>query len=401
MASMDKTLGRLSAATTLVLMAGLIGALFLPVRHGGPARAPAGPGVHVSKPGAAKSPAQPDKMVPEPAAPAGEAASSAPVEETTWSDAELNAGLRACVELLAPVSAEIALDEPMRKGQCGTPAPLRLRSVGSASKVTFDPPPQMNCKLAAAVARWVEDVLQPTAREMLGARVTRILGASSYSCRNIYHRAVAPLSEHATGNAVDISAFVTADGRTIRVSQGWGPTERDIAAAKRKAAVAAAGKVSGGKNSHPEEAEKAGDAKSGSDKSAEKAGNASVVKAGLTTEKTSPAVATTGALTAAKTTEAAFLRRLHSGACTVFGTVLGPEANEAHRDHFHLDMRIARAARSATEGRRARSPANPVSRETWVKHGFAKPPKPGAPCRHCRRPNIPVRSLTPARPRCH
>jgi hypothetical protein len=36
--------------------------------------------------------------------------------------------------------------------------------------------------------------------------------------------------------------------------------------------------------------------------------------------------------------EAQFLRRLHKGACGPFGTVLGPEANEAHRDHFHLDL---------------------------------------------------------------
>jgi len=40
----------------------------------------------------------------------------------------------------------------------------------------------------------------------------------------------------------------------------------------------------------------------------------------------------------AKSAEAQFLRRLHKGACGVFGTVLGPEANEAHRDHFHFDL---------------------------------------------------------------
>lgn len=33
-----------------------------------------------------------------------------------------------------------------------------------------------------------------------------------------------------------------------------------------------------------------------------------------------------------------FLREVHEAACGTFGTVLGPEANEAHRDHFHLDM---------------------------------------------------------------
>ena len=33
-----------------------------------------------------------------------------------------------------------------------------------------------------------------------------------------------------------------------------------------------------------------------------------------------------------------FLREIHAKACERFGTVLGPEANEAHRDHFHVDM---------------------------------------------------------------
>ena len=33
-----------------------------------------------------------------------------------------------------------------------------------------------------------------------------------------------------------------------------------------------------------------------------------------------------------------FLRDIHASACKVFGTVLGPEANNAHRNHFHVDM---------------------------------------------------------------
>jgi hypothetical protein len=38
------------------------------------------------------------------------------------------------------------------------------------------------------------------------------------------------------------------------------------------------------------------------------------------------------------TPESRFLKEIHAGACKIFGTVLGPEANAAHRDHFHLDM---------------------------------------------------------------
>lgn len=33
-----------------------------------------------------------------------------------------------------------------------------------------------------------------------------------------------------------------------------------------------------------------------------------------------------------------FLRQVRDGACTQFNTVLGPEYNAAHRNHFHVDM---------------------------------------------------------------
>lgn len=36
--------------------------------------------------------------------------------------------------------------------------------------------------------------------------------------------------------------------------------------------------------------------------------------------------------------EARFLREVRDGACDVFATVLSPEYNAAHRDHFHLDQ---------------------------------------------------------------
>lgn len=36
--------------------------------------------------------------------------------------------------------------------------------------------------------------------------------------------------------------------------------------------------------------------------------------------------------------EAAFLRDVHDGACEIFTTVLGPDHDAFHRDHFHLDL---------------------------------------------------------------
>ncbi len=35
---------------------------------------------------------------------------------------------------------------------------------------------------------------------------------------------------------------------------------------------------------------------------------------------------------------ARFLRDAHTSACRIFGTVLGPEANKAHSNHFHIAM---------------------------------------------------------------
>jgi hypothetical protein len=39
-----------------------------------------------------------------------------------------------------------------------------------------------------------------------------------------------------------------------------------------------------------------------------------------------------------------FVRMVHDDACHTFGTVLGPAANEAHKNHFHLDMKARRHA---------------------------------------------------------
>jgi hypothetical protein len=339
MASTDKALGRLSDWTTLAMLAG-IAALPPLIEHKidqrpravAPrviARSAPAPAPTASAPAPASA-----HVTPPPAAPAA-TPPAAPVPDV-WTEAEQAAGLRECLRLLAPVAAEVTLEEPMKHGQCGTSAPLVLHSIGSAAKVEFSPAPTMNCRLAAQLARWIDAVLQPAAREVLGARVTRIVGASSYSCRNIYNKPNLPLSQHATGSAVDIAGFVTADGRSISVAKGWGPTERDIVAAQEKAAKAAKADAKSKDQKEPAEGSAAAD-----EGTAEKSrdGEAKVHKAGFKAERASVVAAAAIGVTAAKTSEAAFLKRLHHGACSVFGTVLGPEANDAHRDHFHLDVK--------------------------------------------------------------
>jgi hypothetical protein len=381
MASTDKLLGRFSVCATLIAVAGVVVLPFLPGRDGrrveampmlrkpavdvrlsseAPTEPPAvkvlPPLVSAPQVSAPEAPvphvSAPQVSAPHDSAPtAPDGAALPPPEPDVWTDAQQVAELRKCLRLLAPIAAQIEIEEPMKKGACGTPVPIRLRSIGTTDKVVLPSSPNMNCQLAAGLVRWVDTVLQPAAREVLGSRITRIVGAAAYSCRNVYHDPKGPLSEHATGNAIDISGFVTADGRTISVKKGWGPTERDIIAAEKKRqeqeerAKAAKAKAKAKKDGAAETVATDPAPEDGVSKTAPEGKGSSVHKAGFTTEavKRSPTTDASPALSPAKTVEAAFLRRLHEGACGVFGTALGPEANEAHRDHFHFDMKARRS----------------------------------------------------------
>jgi hypothetical protein len=79
----------------------------------------------------------------------------------------------------------------------------------------------MRCPLARAFAGWVREAVQPEAGRILGSPVRRIESFGTYACRPVNSQAGARLSEHGFANAVDVAAFVLADGRRVTVEQGW------------------------------------------------------------------------------------------------------------------------------------------------------------------------------------
>ena len=79
----------------------------------------------------------------------------------------------------------------------------------------------LTCPLARSFAEWTRAAVQPAARAWLGGEVVRIESFGSYSCRPVNGQAGNRLSEHGRANAVDIAAFVLADGRRITVLDGW------------------------------------------------------------------------------------------------------------------------------------------------------------------------------------
>lgn len=265
-----------------------------------------------------KPPQKPSDAAASPPVPANAPAS--PDAAPVWSEDVIRSAREECAVLMGNLAAEWSAAAPMRTTSCGAPGPIVLRSVG-AQKVTLAPAAMTNCSTAAALSRWMEQHVQPAAMKHFGARVAHVAVAASYECRNRYGQAQAPLSEHALANALDLSGFKLTDGRTVNVLGGWGPTARSTQVAAGSPASA-----------------KAVDPKAPA-KPPQGAGRMGLgTQSGGVAKSEAPSAAQNGPRSA----EADFLRSVHASACTVFGTVLGPEANEAHRDHFHLDMKYRR-----------------------------------------------------------
>jgi len=81
--------------------------------------------------------------------------------------------------------------------------------------------PATTCAIGAALVLWLRQGIQPAAEELLGTGVARIEHFGAFSCRRLYGRGSGRWSEHATGNAIDLAAFVLEDGRRISVLRDW------------------------------------------------------------------------------------------------------------------------------------------------------------------------------------
>ena len=218
------------------------------------------------------------------------------VPSNPWSDAEVAAAKAKCTETLSGIGLDFEPLPPIKQGLCGTPAPILLRSLGrdADAEVEIDPPATVSCELAKALSDWVDD-LQRDAEALLGSTVVK-LRASSYVCRNVYNHADPPLSQHALANALDLSELVLASGEHITVREDWHQRYANAELPRRNP---------------------------------------------LHLTNASSSLQTVVASLQGKS---AFIQSAHESACRIFGTVLGPRANRAHHDHFHLDMKERRAS---------------------------------------------------------
>ena len=145
---------------------------------------------------------------------------------------------------------------------CSTIGTVRLTSLRSDdAHLQLSNLGPVTCPLADTLAGWARFGVDRAARQILGSPLVRIETMGSYACRKV--AGSERRSAHATASAIDVAAFILADGRRIGVGEHW----QGGTAAERR-----------------------------------------------------------------------FLAVVHQSACKRFGTVLGPEYNLAHRDHFHVEL---------------------------------------------------------------
>ena len=170
---------------------------------------------------------------------------------------------QACLASLGRTNASFTpLPDQYFGAGCSTLNTVRLVSLsGDGARFGVTNLGPVACPLAETFAAWARFGVDRAARQIMGSPLVRIETMGSYNCRTI--AGSSRLSAHATANAIDVSAFVLADGRRISVRGDW--------------------------------------------------------YAGAPQTR-------------------AFLQTVHASACKRFGTVLGPEYNAAHHDHFHVEL---------------------------------------------------------------
>ncbi len=138
---------------------------------------------------------------------------------TRWEP--ISPAARQCLSQLGTTKASFTpLPSRYFSAGCNQVNTVRLASLRSDDgKMQLENLGPVTCPMANTFAAWARYGVDRAARQMLGSELVRIETMGSYSCRSV--AGTDRLSAHATAGAIDVSAFVLADGRRISVQQDW------------------------------------------------------------------------------------------------------------------------------------------------------------------------------------
>ncbi|WP_425079481.1 extensin family protein [Ruegeria denitrificans] len=82
---------------------------------------------------------------------------------------------------------------------------------------------ETSCATALRLTMWEHHVVQPAARDLLGADISRLRHIGSYNCRRIRtaQGQNSGWSSHARADSIDIVGVDTVDGRTLTLLSNW------------------------------------------------------------------------------------------------------------------------------------------------------------------------------------
>ena len=128
---------------------------------------------------------------------------------------------RQCLTSLGATQASFTpLPDQYFGAGCSTVNAVHLASLqGDHDELELSNLGPVTCPLASTFAGWARFGVDRAARQILGSALLRIETMGSYNCRNV--AGSGRRSAHATANAIDVSAFVLADGRRISVLGDW------------------------------------------------------------------------------------------------------------------------------------------------------------------------------------
>ncbi len=161
------------------------------------------------------------------------------------------AGEASCLASLAAIRGNNveAADPKLAQGDpaCRVSEPvvvkaLALRASEKQQSVAFEPPVTVSCALAKVVADWVRDSVQPLVRGHFENDLTALRVGGGHECRRRNHASEGPVSEHATGRALDIFAFRVGDGKAavqVVVEKPQGLVQNSFLTAIRQSACGA------------------------------------------------------------------------------------------------------------------------------------------------------------------
>jgi hypothetical protein len=126
----------------------------------------------------------------------------------------------ACRAELARLGVKSSIPTDFQKGpNCPVANPVQLTSVTTKIGVVGLPAgPILNCEFAKQFVTWLADVGAPTVAAQETATLAALSTGPGYQCRGRNGDSTAKLSEHATGNAIDIDAVILAGKKRVEIA---------------------------------------------------------------------------------------------------------------------------------------------------------------------------------------